>query len=82
VTIVVTPGPETPKRKMSFSVNKRLTSTFRSIRGRPRLQAINAKIMHADSYDWQVPLRSGQPPAFTAKLRHYQDKKFAGLADG
>jgi hypothetical protein len=29
-----------------------------------------------------VMLRLGQRPALTAKLRYYQDEKFAGLADG
>jgi type IV secretion system protein VirD4 len=46
--------------------------------GRPLLTPDEAMRLR---HDRQVLLRPGQLPALTAKLRHYQDKEFAGLSD-
>ncbi|MBO1081652.1 type IV secretory system conjugative DNA transfer family protein [Roseomonas haemaphysalidis] len=53
-------------------------SSSTQLTGRPLLNPDEAMRLHPDR---QVLLRPGQRPAFTAKLRHYEDKEFAGLAD-
>jgi type IV secretion system protein VirD4 len=53
-------------------------SSSTQLTGRPLLMPDEAMRLHPDR---QVLLQPGQQPALTAKLRHYQDKEFAGLAD-